>query len=145
MQQETLLNVVLAIVLVVLAIKQRHVLAIQAHGRLLFLMRIPVKDSQPSNFWLHDAEVWIEIKNRGTAPPTLDESLRARALARQTNRPCFVFFGDPLGRRNYRRGCAFRYDPDGTLSVGWRFAECTVCRRPPTRSRCPHSWEPFAD
>jgi hypothetical protein len=41
----TLLNVVLAIVLVVLAIKQRHVLAIQAHGRLLFLMRIPVEDS----------------------------------------------------------------------------------------------------
>ena len=80
------------------------------------------------DFKMHDLGCWIEIKNRGKEAPTSEECWRAWKLAIQSGQPCFIFFGEPLGDTNYPHGCAYRYDPDGTFSAAWQFAECVRCR-----------------
>lgn len=80
------------------------------------------------DFWLHDLQCWIEIKNRGKEGPTMDECWKAWKLAIQSGAPCFIFFGEPLGAKNFANGCAYRYDPDGSVSAAWQFAECVRCR-----------------
>ena len=80
------------------------------------------------DFRLPGLGCWFEIKNRGTAPPTPEESLRARLLAEQTGMPCFVFFGDPIGTKNFGRGNAYRYDVEGQMTPCWQFTECPVCK-----------------
>lgn len=80
------------------------------------------------DFWLHEHKCWIEIKNRGKEGPTPEECWKAWKLAIHSKAPCFIFFGEPLGAKNHACGCAYRYAPDGTVSLGWQFAECVRCR-----------------
>lgn len=80
------------------------------------------------DFFLHKTGIWVEIKNRGKEAPTTEECWKAWKLAIQSGKPCFIFFGDPLGAKNYPNGCAYRYDPDGSVSSAWQFAECVRCR-----------------
>jgi len=81
------------------------------------------------DFWLRDQKCWLEIKNRGKEPPQPVECWKAWKLAAVTGFPCFVCFGDPLGQKNLAGGCAYRYDPEGGVQVGWQFSECVRCHK----------------
>jgi len=80
------------------------------------------------DFWLHDEQAWLEIKNMGSVAPTIEECQKAHLLAVQSGKPCFLLFGNDFGLKNFKHGCCYKYDAAGTFEPCWQFAECPSCK-----------------
>ena len=82
------------------------------------------------DFYLTTLNRFVEIKNMGAQPPTLDECRKAKLLAEQNpfSAPCTILFGEIDLEQNLRHGSGRTYFPNGDITFGEVLTECAICR-----------------
>lgn len=83
------------------------------------------------DFFIPRLDCWIEIK--GQKPSEREQNL-ARLLARETDRPVFIFFGQiPYGSIGNEQieaeQSAYMFSETGGADINYQWTECPDCRR----------------